>query len=135
MIWYIQSYCFSLKQAPVPLPFFKGIELICNSIWSHLWYSHCTKKMTFSTKEFFIKCDQIRRKLPIWSHLLKKTLMENFIFCAVSVFMSWKHLKPSICRKHCVYFTTFFAAIDYIYNSGKFEWYLYLRKAIVALLF
>ena len=73
--------------------------------------------MTFSTKEFFINCDQIRRKLPIWSHLLKKTLMENFIFCAVSVVMSWKHLKPSICRERCVYFTTLFAAIDYIYNK------------------
>ena len=28
--------------------------------------------------------DQIRRKLRIWSHLQKKSLMENFIFCAVS---------------------------------------------------
>ena len=26
----------------------------------------------------------IRWKLRIWSHLLKKSLMENFIFCAVS---------------------------------------------------
>ena len=34
-------------------------------------------------KGFFNKCDQIRRKLRIWSHLLKKSLMENFIFCAV----------------------------------------------------
>ena len=25
----------------------------------------------------------MRRKLQIWSHLLKKSLMENFIFCAV----------------------------------------------------
>ena len=41
------------------------------------------QKMTFSIKDFFIKCDQIRRKLWIWSHLLKKPLMENFIFCAV----------------------------------------------------
>ena len=43
---------------------------------------HCTKKK-FSIKGFFSKCDQIRRKLPIWSHLLKKSLMENLIFCAV----------------------------------------------------
>ena len=41
------------------------------------------QKMKFSIKEFFSKCDQIRRKLRIWSHLLKKSLMENFIFCAV----------------------------------------------------
>ena len=33
--------------------------------------------------DFFNKCGQIRRKLWIWSHLLKKSLMENFIFCAV----------------------------------------------------
>ena len=30
------------------------------------------------------KCDQIRRKLRIWSYLLKKSLMENFIFCEKS---------------------------------------------------
>ena len=36
--------------------------------------------MKFSIKGFFSKCDQIRRKLRIWSHLLKKSLMENFIF-------------------------------------------------------
>ena len=41
------------------------------------------QKMKFSIKDFFSKCDQIRRKLQIWSHLLKKSLMENFIFCAV----------------------------------------------------
>ena len=34
--------------------------------------------------DFFSKCDQIRRKLGICSHLLKKSLMKNFIFCAVS---------------------------------------------------
>ena len=41
------------------------------------------QKMKFSIEDFFSKCDQIRRKLLIWSHLLKKPLMENFIFCAV----------------------------------------------------
>ena len=39
--------------------------------------------MKISVKNFFSKCDQIRKKLRIWSHLLKKSLMENFIFCAV----------------------------------------------------
>ena len=42
--------------------------------------------MKFSIKDFFSKCDQIRRKMRIWSHLLKKFLMENFIFCAVLKF-------------------------------------------------
>ena len=41
------------------------------------------QKMNFSIKDIFRKCDQIRRKLQIWSHLLKKSLMENFIFSAV----------------------------------------------------
>ena len=40
--------------------------------------------MAFSIKDFFSKCDQIRRKLRIWSHLLKKSLIENFIFCALT---------------------------------------------------
>ena len=42
------------------------------------------KKLRFSLKDFFIKCDQIRRKLRIWSYLLKKTLMENLNFlCSI----------------------------------------------------
>ena len=36
--------------------------------------------MKFSIKDYLSKCDQIRSKLPIWSHLLKKSLMENLIF-------------------------------------------------------
>ena len=39
--------------------------------------------MKFPIKKFFSKCDQIRRNLWNWLHLLKKSLMENFIFCAV----------------------------------------------------
>ena len=39
--------------------------------------------MKFSIKDFFSECDQIRSFLQIWSNLLKKSLMENFIFCAV----------------------------------------------------
>ena len=42
------------------------------------------QKKKFSIKDSFRKCDQIRRVVRIWSHLLKKSLMENFIFCAVS---------------------------------------------------
>ena len=45
--------------------------------------AYTTQKMKFSIKDFFSKCDQIRSFLRIWSHLLKKFLMENFIFCAV----------------------------------------------------
>ena len=41
--------------------------------------------MKFSIKDFFSKHDQIRRFLRIWSHLQKKSLMENLIFCAVTL--------------------------------------------------
>ena len=41
------------------------------------------QKIKLSIEDFFSKCDQIRSKLWIWSHLQKKSLMENFIFCAV----------------------------------------------------
>ena len=45
--------------------------------------TNTAQKMKFSIKDFFSKCDQTRKKLQIWSHLLKKSLMENFTFCAV----------------------------------------------------
>ena len=46
------------------------------------------QKMKFFIMDFFSKCEQIRRKLRIGSHPLKKSSMgkssmENFIFCAV----------------------------------------------------
>ena len=44
--------------------------------------------MKFPLKHFSGKCDQIRRKLRIWSHLLEKSLMENFIFRVVRVLNS-----------------------------------------------
>ena len=43
------------------------------------------QKMKFSIKDYFNKWDQIRRKLRIWSHIRKKSWMENFIYCAVCV--------------------------------------------------
>ena len=46
-----------------------------------MFYTALHKK--FFIKDFFCKCDQIRSFLRIWSHLLKKSLMENFIFCAL----------------------------------------------------
>ena len=41
------------------------------------------QKMKFSIKDFFSRCDQIRGFLRIWSHLLKKSSIENILFCAV----------------------------------------------------
>ena len=49
--------------------------------------------MKFFIKNFSSKCDQIHSFLRIWSHLLKKSLMENSIFCAVKVFFELIYLK------------------------------------------
>ena len=43
------------------------------------------QKLKFSITDFFCECDQIRRNLRIWSHLLKKSVMENFSFCAMLI--------------------------------------------------
>ena len=62
-------------------------------VWFDFTYKNlCSKKSpsplppvstTHAIMDFFSKCDQIHSKLRIWSHLLMKSLMENFIFCAV----------------------------------------------------
>ena len=63
--------------------------------------SHVTTaaKMMFPIQDFFSKCDQIHRKLRIWSHLLNNTLMENFL-CSVCtpkkvLYLRWneRHLR------------------------------------------
>ena len=51
------------------------------------------QKMIFFIKDFFSKCDQIRMKPQIWSHLLKNSLIENFIFCATIFFFSPNTMK------------------------------------------
>ena len=65
-------------------------------------------KMKFSIKEFFSKCDQIHRKLQIWSHLLKKSLMENFIFCGELRLFATEILRYQCNSSHfgftCVFF-------------------------------
>ena len=55
--------------------YFIVTELISSS-------QHCTKKK-FSIKNLLSKSDQIRMKLRTWSHVLKKSLIENFYLCAV----------------------------------------------------
>ena len=66
--------------------------------------SYIAQKMKLSIKDFFSKCDQIRRFLYRRSHLLTKSLIENFIFlCSVTFYRA----KYSLCfynhhkQKHC----------------------------------
>ena len=65
--------------------FFKEPTPLSNFCDETLLRKYTAQKLKFSIKNFISKCDQIRGKLRIWSHLLKKSIMENFIFCAVIV--------------------------------------------------
>ena len=47
------------------------------------------QKMKLSIKDFFSQCDQICRNLQTCLHLLKKSLMENFIFSPVYETQHW----------------------------------------------
>ena len=62
--------------------------------------------MKFSNKDFFGKGDQIYRKLRIWSHLVKRSFMENFIFVQwmlgnASISQMW-HIFERFLRKLCL---------------------------------
>ena len=50
---------------------------------------------TAQKMKFFSKCDQIRSFQRIRLHLLKKSLMENFIFCAVLIPLQWNILRQT----------------------------------------
>ena len=54
-----------------------------------LMHNFTAQKMTFYIKDFFSKCDQIRRNDWICLNLLKKYFMENFIFCTVTSQNGW----------------------------------------------
>ena len=85
---------------------------------------HIAQKNKFSIKDFFSKCDQICSFLWIWSHLLKKSLMVNFIFCAVT----YK-------KVFCDFLLTFFhyisvITIDYCHNNWLLSWQLIISQII-----
>ena len=63
----------------------KEIQIeIFNFLALHVTLS-TVQKMKLSIKDFFSKCDQNHSFLRIWSHLVKKSLTENFIFRAVVI--------------------------------------------------
>ena len=59
-------------------------------------------KVKFFIKDIFSKCDQIRRKLRIWSHLLEKYLAENF-FVKLVDFLLILHAKIKLHFKQNVH--------------------------------
>ena len=54
--------------------------------------------------DLFGKCEQICRKPGIPSHLLKKSLLENFIFCGVFIYLYSVRMFSGKCtsEKNCM---------------------------------
>ena len=61
------------------------------------------QKMKFSIRDFLSKCDQIRNFLRIWSHLLKKYLMEKFLCVVLKMFIL---IKKSIFISYTIIFVS-----------------------------
>ena len=80
---FIFSALFAFKTMLVCINFEKMLLIFDKILIIFSHWLDTAQKMKFSIKDFFSKCNQIRRKLRTWSHFLKKSLMENFIFCAV----------------------------------------------------
>ena len=78
------------------------------------------QKMKFSVKDFFRKCDQIYSFLRIWSHLLKKSLMKNFIFCAVyeSLNISRTEHFSSNTKIHAIFINSFMTEVPSYRNQS-----------------
>ena len=96
--------------------YFKFLKTVYhNFTWFILVYfvSYTAQKMKFSIENFFSKCDQIH-----WSHLLKKSLMENFIFCAV---IPLAVIPLRYCKVAWKYFgsTFYFCKMPYSYHEHE----------------
>ena len=81
---------------------------VCNSN-KRMHILNLVQKMKLSITDFFSKCDQIRSFLRLWSHLLKKSLMKNFIFCTLQLTQKDNPQKISF-------------RINYINKRIRFSW-------------
>ena len=100
-----------------------------------------TRKSRFSIKYFFSKCDKIRRFLRIWSHLLKKSLLDFlYTFCAVNdfcgrltihenVILEYLELRPLFASLHRVLIIFFNYVLRAIQQTNNFS--LILTKLFI----
>ena len=86
---------------------------------------NAAQKMQFSIEDFFSKCNQIRRKLWIWSHLIKKSSMKNGIFLCSSLFTKYEfvNIRRSIFRNLQIYFFQKQLKLTDCYSSQSFSVY------------
>ena len=80
--------------------------------------------MKFSIKDFISKCDHIRRKLQIWSHLLKKSLMNNFIFaqCWIRIPILSFFQNQICCKTAFCFINSFMTEVPIIWKPVHWFW-------------
>ena len=94
---------------------------------------YTAQNMKFSMKDFFSKCDQIRKKLRIWSNLLKKSLMENFNFCDVINFDPniWFFLSHG-CNDHGITILKFYSKTSALFCSYNFTAWKVFKYGVIS---
>ena len=70
--------------------YFRGSKVFSCGCFVGTWWIYTAQKIKFSIENFFIKCDQMRRKLRITSHLLKKPLLEKLYFLCSTISEEWE---------------------------------------------
>ena len=92
--------------------------------------------MKFSITNFFSKCDHIHRQLRIWSRLLKKFLLENFIFCVVTALILLTRLKLVFqsSRKQWIIFSKHFFFIWWEVRSEEVARRCSVKKVFLEIL-
>ena len=89
--------------------------------------------MKFSIKDFFSKCEEIRRKLRIWSQLQKKSLMENFIFC-IGCPAAYSYLNSNLLAIFQQFYTSHHTAFTSIHLiKPYFSWNSLLSSEIYSM--
>ena len=100
----------------------RPLKLFCSD---HIWVIHSgtfdmftAEKMKSSIKDFFSKCDKIPRLLRIWSRLLKKSLMEKFIFSAVVQWIGYCEIIVFRNKTYSMIISQKHAAFDLLFFQG-----------------
>ena len=70
----------------------KNYIIIKQPIYTRITFTTLLKKLKFPIQDFFCKCNQIRRKLRIWSHFLKESLMETSFFVSPAFPLTFRFL-------------------------------------------
>ena len=84
------------------------------------------QKMKFSVNDVFSKCDQIPSFLRISSHLLKKSLMINFIVVKRKIYILYeRHI-----FKNNVDHIQYISHVIDIYQTFKYHWHLSFTTSI-----